>query len=101
MQCSLRLADVRDLGVAVARCRRLLDLDADPTAVASALGSDPLLAPLVAARPGLRVPGCVDGTEIAVRAVLGQQVSVAAARTHRRAHRRSATVSRWRRPTER
>ena len=82
VQCSLRLADVRDLGVAVARCRRLLDLDADPTAVASALGSDPLLAPLVEARPGLRVPGCVDGTEIAVRAVLGQQVSVAAARTH-------------------
>ncbi len=52
VQCSLRLADVRDLGVAVARCRRLLDLDADPTAVAAALGSDPLLAPLVAARPG-------------------------------------------------
>jgi AraC family transcriptional regulator of adaptative response / DNA-3-methyladenine glycosylase II len=82
VQCSLRLTDVRDLGVAVARCRRLLDLDADPTAVTAALGSDPLLAPLVAAHPGLRVPGCVDGTEIAVRAVLGQQVSVAAARTH-------------------
>jgi AraC family transcriptional regulator, regulatory protein of adaptative response / DNA-3-methyladenine glycosylase II len=82
VQCSLRLADVRDLGVAVARCRRLLDLDGDPISVASALASDPLLAPLVAARPGLRVPGCVDGTEIAVRAVLGQQVSVAAARTH-------------------
>jgi AraC family transcriptional regulator of adaptative response / DNA-3-methyladenine glycosylase II len=80
--CSLRLADIRDLGVAVARCRRLLDLDADPTSVAAALGGDPLLAPLVARRPGLRVPGCVDGTEIAVRAVLGQQVSVAAARTH-------------------
>ena len=82
VQCSLRLADVRDLGVAVARCRRLLDLDADPTSVAAALASDPLLAPLVAARPGLRVPGCVDGTEIVVRAVLGQQISVAAARTH-------------------
>jgi AraC family transcriptional regulator of adaptative response / DNA-3-methyladenine glycosylase II len=82
VQCSLSLADVRDLGVAVARCRRLLDLDADPIAVASALASDPLVAPLVAAHPGLRVPGCVDGTEIAVRAVLGQQVSVAAARTH-------------------
>ena len=48
----------------------------------SVLASDPLLAPLVAARPGLRVPGCVDGTEIVVRAVLGQQISVAAARTH-------------------
>jgi AraC family transcriptional regulator of adaptative response / DNA-3-methyladenine glycosylase II len=82
VQCSLRLGDVRDLGVAVARCRRLLDLDADPASIAVALGSDALLAPLMAARPGLRVPGCVDGTEIAVRAVLGQQVSVAAARTH-------------------
>ena len=82
VQCSLRLADVRDLGVAVARCRRLLDLDADPTAVAAALASDPVLAPLVAARPGIRVPGCVDGSEIVVRAVLGQQISVAAARTH-------------------
>jgi AraC family transcriptional regulator of adaptative response / DNA-3-methyladenine glycosylase II len=82
VHCSLRLADVRDLGVAVARCRRLLDLDADPSAVASVLTGDPLLAPLVTARPGLRVPGCVDGTEIAVRAVLGQQISVAAARTH-------------------
>jgi AraC family transcriptional regulator of adaptative response / DNA-3-methyladenine glycosylase II len=82
VQCSLRLADVRDLGVAVARCRRLLDLDADPIAISALLAGDPLLAPLVAARPGLRVPGCVDGTEIAVRAVLGQQISVAAARTH-------------------
>jgi AraC family transcriptional regulator of adaptative response / DNA-3-methyladenine glycosylase II len=82
VQCSLRLADVRDLGVAVSRCRRLLDLDADPAAVAGVLADDPLLTPLVLARPGLRVPGCVDGAEIAVRAVLGQQVSVAAARTH-------------------
>jgi AraC family transcriptional regulator of adaptative response / DNA-3-methyladenine glycosylase II len=82
VHCSLRLADVRDLGVAVARCRRLLDLDADPVSVAATLSADPLLAPLVAAHPGLRVPGCVDGAEIAVRAVLGQQVSVAAARTH-------------------
>jgi AraC family transcriptional regulator, regulatory protein of adaptative response / DNA-3-methyladenine glycosylase II len=82
VQCSLRLADVRDLGVAVARCRRLLDLDADPVAVRAALGGDPLLAPLVAQRPGLRVPGCVDGTEIVVRAILGQQISVSAARTH-------------------
>ena len=82
VHCSLRLADVRDLGVAVSRCRRLLDLDADPIAVSSLLAGDPLLAPLVTAHPGLRVPGCVDGSEIAVRAVLGQQVSVAAARTH-------------------
>ena len=82
VQCSLRLTDMRDLGVAVARCRRLLDLDADPVAVAAVLGEDPLLAPLVGRRPGLRVPGCVDGAEIAVRAILGQQISVSAARTH-------------------
>jgi AraC family transcriptional regulator of adaptative response / DNA-3-methyladenine glycosylase II len=82
VRCSLRLGDVRDLGVAVARCRRLLDLDADPASIADVLARDPLLGPLAAACPGLRVPGCVDGTEIAVRAVLGQQISVAAARTH-------------------
>jgi AraC family transcriptional regulator of adaptative response / DNA-3-methyladenine glycosylase II len=81
VQCTLRLTDVRDLPVAVQRCRRLLDLDADPVAVAAALGPDPLLGPLVEASPGLRVPGHVDGAELAVRAVLGQQVSVAAART--------------------
>lgn len=66
---------------AVERCRRLLDLDADPVAVDAALGTDADLAPLVAARPGLRVPGTVDGAEQAVRAVVGQQVSLAAART--------------------
>lgn len=78
---TLRLADHRDLAAAVARCRRLLDLDADPTAVDAHLAADPLLAPLVAARPGLRVPGAVDGFEVAVRAVVGQQVSVAGAVT--------------------
>jgi len=65
----------------VDRCRRLLDLDADPAAVGAVLGADPVLAPLVAANPGLRLPGAWDGFEVAVRAVLGQQVSVAAART--------------------
>ena len=80
--CVLRLEDPRDLGSAVQRCRRLLDLDADPVAVAETLGADPLLAPLVERSPGRRVPGSVDGAELAVRAVLGQQVSVAAARTH-------------------
>ncbi len=74
------LADMRDLGVAVARCRRLLDLDADPVAVGEVLGSDPHLAALVAEAPGRRVPGCADAEEMAVRAVLGQQVSTAAAR---------------------
>jgi AraC family transcriptional regulator, regulatory protein of adaptative response / DNA-3-methyladenine glycosylase II len=65
----------------VQRCRRLLDLDADPSVPAEHLGGDPLLAPLVRASPGLRLPGAVDGAELAVRAVLGQQVSVPAART--------------------
>ena len=73
--------DLRDVAVAVRRCRDLLDLDADPAQVDAVLAGDPALAPLVAARPGLRVPGAVDGFEIAVRAVLGQQISVAAART--------------------
>jgi AraC family transcriptional regulator of adaptative response / DNA-3-methyladenine glycosylase II len=75
------LSDLRDLGPAVARCRRVLDLDADPVAVDEVLGADPLLAPLVAAVPGRRSPGAVDGTELLVRAIVGQQVSVAGART--------------------
>ena len=65
----------------VARVRRLFDLDARPDVIARVLGRDPALAPLVAARPGLRVPGALDGFEAAVRALLGQQVSVAAATT--------------------
>jgi AraC family transcriptional regulator of adaptative response / DNA-3-methyladenine glycosylase II len=77
----LTLTDLRDLTAAVQRCRRLFDLDADPSAVDALLGEDPVLAPLVAKRPGIRVPGAADGFELAVRAVLGQQVSVAAART--------------------
>jgi AraC family transcriptional regulator, regulatory protein of adaptative response / DNA-3-methyladenine glycosylase II len=75
----LWLDDVRDLGAAVDVCRRLFDVDADPGAIATVLGADPLLAPLVCARPGLRVPGSADAEEIAIRAVLGQQVSVARA----------------------
>ena len=81
VRCTLRLADLADLGAAVQRCRRLLDLDADPVAVDDHLGTDPLLGPLVQAAPGTRVPGHVDGAELAARAVLGQQVSVAGART--------------------
>lgn len=65
----------------VVRLRRLFDLDADPTRVAEVLARDPTLAPEIARRPGLRVPGSVDGFETAVRAVLGQQVSVRAATT--------------------
>lgn len=80
--CTLRLADLRDLSIAIARCRRLLDLDADPVAVDEQLSADPVLAPLVAKAPGRRVPRTVDAAEFAVRAVLGQQVSTAAARTH-------------------
>ena len=75
----LRLADLADLAPTVAALRRALDLDADPFAVDAVLGADPHLGPLVAARPGLRAPGAVDGFELAVRAVLAQQVSVAAA----------------------
>ncbi|UZI27552.1 AlkA N-terminal domain-containing protein [Streptomyces sp. VB1] len=80
--CRLSLTDPRDLTRAISRCRWLLDLDADPVAVDAQLRIDPLLAPLVDAGPGRRVPRTVDGAEFAVRAVLGQQVSTAAARTH-------------------
>jgi len=68
---TLRLATVADLGAAVARCRRLLDLDADPAGYLSVLAADPALAPLTEAVPGLRLPGTVDGAETALRAVLG------------------------------
>ncbi|MBU4215246.1 MAG: helix-turn-helix domain-containing protein [Actinobacteria bacterium] len=78
----LRLHDTRDLPAAVARTRRMLDLDADPVAVDTALADDPHLAPLVAAVPGRRVPRTLDPQAMALRAVLGQQVSTAAARTH-------------------
>lgn len=80
--CRLWLTDWRDLSQAISRCRRLLDLDADPLAVDALLSADPLLAPLVAKSPGRRVPRVTDGPEFAVRAVLGQQISTAAARTH-------------------
>ncbi|MEU7166199.1 AlkA N-terminal domain-containing protein [Streptomyces morookaense] len=79
LDCRLHLTDPRDLSTAVQRIRRLFDLDADPWAVAERLGADPRLRALVAARPGLRSPGAADAEELAVRAVLGQQVSVAAA----------------------
>src|SRR4051794_22268789 len=78
---SFRLADLRDLTAAVARTRRLFDLDADPVAVDAALRRDPVLRPLVRRHPGLRVPGHPDGFELLVRAIVGQQVSVAGART--------------------
>jgi AraC family transcriptional regulator, regulatory protein of adaptative response / DNA-3-methyladenine glycosylase II len=80
IDCELQLEDLRDLTAAVQRCRRLLDLDADPEAVTGYLSADPVLGPLAQAHPGRRSPGQVDGSELALRAVLGQQVSVAAAR---------------------
>lgn len=80
--CRLFLTDLRDLTIAISRCRWLLDLDADPVAVDDQLRADPHLAPLVDKAPGRRVPRTVDAAEFAVRAVLGQQVSTAAARTH-------------------
>ncbi len=81
VRCRLWLDDARDAQDALARWRRLLDLDVDPHAVAEHLRGDALIGPLVDATPGLRVAGTVDGAELAVRAVLGQQISVPAART--------------------
>ncbi|WP_045746071.1 DNA-3-methyladenine glycosylase 2 family protein [Actinoplanes rectilineatus] len=79
VHATLRLEDVRDLAPAVARCRRLFDLDADPEAVDGELGRDPALEGVVRKEPGVRVARAVDGFEMAVRAVVGQQVSVAGA----------------------
>jgi AraC family transcriptional regulator of adaptative response / DNA-3-methyladenine glycosylase II len=78
---TVRLSSWTDLGAAVQRMRRLLDLDADPEAVDAALSGESLMALLVAARPGRRSPGSVDPFETSVRAVVGQQISVAGART--------------------
>ncbi|OBH75960.1 DNA-3-methyladenine glycosylase [Mycobacterium scrofulaceum] len=82
VRCVLVLDDFRDLTTAIARCRRLLDLDADPEAVDDALSGDARLRPVVGKAPGQRIPRTVDEAELAVRAVLGQQVSTKAARTH-------------------
>lgn len=81
VSCRLLLEDLRDIPTAIARCRRLLDLDADPEAVTAALSEDPVLGPVVAAAPGRRIPRTVDAPEMAVRVILGQQVSTKAART--------------------
>lgn len=81
LQLDVALDDERDRDEALARARHLADLDADAPAIDDALARDPLLAPSVRATPGLRVPHTVDGFELAVRAVLGQQVSVRGART--------------------
>jgi AraC family transcriptional regulator of adaptative response / DNA-3-methyladenine glycosylase II len=81
VETELRLTDLADLAPAVDRCRRLLDADADPAGIDDALRADPALAASVTDDPGLRLPGAVDGPEILFRALLGQQFSVAAART--------------------
>ncbi len=78
---TIRVSRVAALPAVVGRLQRLLDLEADAQAIDAHLARDPLLAPLVTARPGLRVPGAWDPFELALRAILGQQVSVAAART--------------------
>ena len=78
---SVHLPDSSELLTIASRVRRLLDLDADPQVIAGHLRPDALLAPLLKARPGLRVPGAWDGFELGVRAILGQQVSVAGAST--------------------
>jgi AraC family transcriptional regulator of adaptative response / DNA-3-methyladenine glycosylase II len=75
------LQDLRDLAAAMQRSRALLDLDSDPLSVAETLGEDRLLGALVRQAPGRRVPGHVDGGELAIRAVLGQQVSLKGAAT--------------------
>jgi AraC family transcriptional regulator of adaptative response / DNA-3-methyladenine glycosylase II len=80
LAATVRFPSVRALTAIVARIRRVFDLGADVTTIGAHLAGDPLLAPLVAERPGLRVPGGWDGFEVAVRAVLGQQISVEAAR---------------------
>jgi AraC family transcriptional regulator of adaptative response / DNA-3-methyladenine glycosylase II len=81
IRATLALSDVRDLAPAVARCRRLLDLDADPAAIDEVLAADAALSATVAKEPGVRLPRAVDGFELAVRGVVGQQISVPAART--------------------
>jgi AraC family transcriptional regulator of adaptative response / DNA-3-methyladenine glycosylase II len=81
VNATVTLEEWSDLGTAVHRLRRLLDLDADPQAVDGALGSDPRLAALIARTPGLRSPATVDPFETSVRAVIGQQVSVTGAAT--------------------
>ncbi len=79
LRVAVRFPRLNALSWIIARIRRMFDLSAEPGAIASVLLSDPVLAPLVRARPGLRVPGAWNGFEIAVRAVLGQQITLKAA----------------------
>ena len=81
LQLAAGLTSLADLSPLVARVRRLFDADADPVGIDAALAAEPALAASVAARPGIRLPGAVDPHELLLRALAGQQVSVAAART--------------------
>ncbi len=81
LRATVRLSRLADVGVAVARIRRAFDLDADAVAIDAALGADPHLAPLVAAVPGIRIAGSFDPSEALFRTLVGQQISVASART--------------------
>lgn len=80
LRVRIRFPRVEAIATIVSRVRRVFDLSADPRAISEHLSADPLLAPLIARRPGLRVPGAWDGFEVAIRAVLGQQITVTAAR---------------------
>ena len=79
LRATVRFPRLSALPAIIARLRRVFDLGADPLAIAAHLAKDPTLAPLVEARAGLRVPGAWDGFELAIRAVLGQQITVVAA----------------------
>ena len=81
VRCALELEDARDETQALDAARRTLRLDADPDAIAARLGPEPIIGPSVRAHPGRRVPGHHDPFELAMRAVLGQQISVEAAAT--------------------
>ena len=82
LRLTARVSSLSDLPSVIWRVRRLFDLDADPVGIDEALGREPALAPAVAATPGIRLPGAVDAHEMLLRALIGQQISVAAARTH-------------------
>jgi AraC family transcriptional regulator, regulatory protein of adaptative response / DNA-3-methyladenine glycosylase II len=81
IRCTARLENVADVGALVTRVRRLFDLDADSVAIDEALSADPTLAPLLSVAPGIRMPGSLDAEETLFRTLIGQQISVAAART--------------------
>ncbi len=81
VRCTASLESVSDVSTLVSRVRRLFDLDADSVAIDAALSADAMLAPLVSARPGIRLPGALDAEEALFRTLIGQQISVAAART--------------------